>query len=120
MGDAAGALTALEQASVAFKFPALAARRDVLRARAEAQLGRSPAAIIQLRKTLADSEQRAWGLIALEAKLALGEVELEAGRAEGRPRLAKLEEEARSKGFLRIARLAHEAVESKAPNPPAH
>jgi tetratricopeptide (TPR) repeat protein len=119
MGDATGALSALEQVSDVSIFPPMAARRDVLRARAAAQLGHTPVAITQLRGILADAERRLWGGIALEAKLALGEVELQAGRAQGRPRLAKLEEDARSKGFLRIARLAREALDSKAQRPPS-
>jgi len=91
----------------------------VLHARAEAQQGRRPAAITQLKRTLAEAEHRLWGVVALEARLALGEVELQAGRAQGRRRLAKLDEEARSRGFLRIARLAREALDSKAPRPPS-
>jgi hypothetical protein len=35
------------------------------------------------------------------------------GRPEGRARLLKLEEEARSREFLRIARLAREALDQK-------
>jgi hypothetical protein len=120
MGDATGALSALQRVSEISKYPPYAAMRDVVRARAEAQLGRTSTAIIQLRRTLADAEQRLWGLVALEAKLALGEVELQGGRAEGRARLAKLEQEAWSKGFLRIARLAREALASRAAHPPVH
>ena len=120
MGDAAGALSALTQASEVSKFPPYVARRDVLHARAEAQQGRRPAAITQLKRTLAEAEHRLWGVVALEARLALGEVELQAGRAQGRRRLAKLDEEARSRGFLRIARLAREALDSKAQRPPSH
>jgi len=46
-----------------------------------------------------------------EVALALGEVELRAGRPEGRTRLLKLEQEAKSREFFRIARLAREARE---------
>jgi tetratricopeptide (TPR) repeat protein len=46
-----------------------------------------------------------------EVALALGEVEIRAGRPEGRARLLKLEQEAKSREFFRIARLAREARE---------
>jgi hypothetical protein len=46
---------------------------------------------------------------ALEARLALGEIEMKNGNAaEGRERLEELEKEAKGKGFGRIAREAGE------------
>jgi len=46
--------------------------------------------------------------------LRLGEVELRAGRPEGRPRLLKLVQEAQSKEFFLDARLAREALDGNA------
>jgi hypothetical protein len=51
--------------------------------------------------------------MAFEAALALGEVELRAGRSEGCARLANLEQDAKSKEFYRVARLAREALDGR-------
>ena len=86
--------------------------------RARAARGESAQAIASLRADLAEAEGKEKQM-AFEVALALGEVERRAGRPEGRPRLLKLEQEAKSKGFFRIARLAREALNGKpaAPTP---
>ena len=50
---------------------------------------------------------------ALNIALALGDAELRARRPEGRPRLLRLEQEASSREYFRIARLARELLDRK-------
>ena len=87
----------------------------LLRARA-AQ--RNPTqAIPSLRAELAETERNGAKALGFEVSLALGEVELRAGRPEGRSRLVKLEQEATSREFFRIARLAREALDQHPARP---
>ena len=88
---------------------ALGARTVLMRV--VAARGESARAIRVLRADLAKVESEKNKRLAFETALALGEVELRAGRREGRARLAKLEQEARSREFFRIARLAREALD---------
>ncbi len=81
--------------------------------RVRAMQGETAKATAGLRTDLADAEGKKATAVAFEVALALGTVELLAGLPEGRPRLLKLEQEAKSKEFFRIARLAHEALEAK-------
>jgi len=81
--------------------------------RVAAARGESAKAIHTLRAELAKMESKHHRRMAFEAALALGEVELRAGLPEGRKRLLKLEQEAKSREFARIARLAHEALDKK-------
>ncbi|MGO8967961.1 MAG: protein kinase domain-containing protein [Myxococcaceae bacterium] len=87
------------------------ANTDLTRVRAHR--GETAEAITSLRADLAEAERKKAQVVALKVALALGEVELEAGRPEGRTRLLKLEKEAKSKEFFRIARLAREALDGK-------
>jgi len=65
------------------------------------------AAVAELSKVHRVSDQ-------FEAQLALGEIEMKSGKpASGRPRLAALEKEATTKGFLLIARKAHIAANNR-------
>ena len=82
--------------------------------RVAAARGDSARAVRVLRAELAKVESDKNKRLAFETALALGDVELKAGRSEGRPRLAKLEQDAKSRDFFRIARLAREALEQKA------
>jgi hypothetical protein len=66
-----------------------------------------------LRADLAKLEAEGNKRLAFETTLALGDVELKAGRPEGRARLEKLEQDAKSREFFRIARLAREALDRK-------
>jgi eukaryotic-like serine/threonine-protein kinase len=81
--------------------------------RARAARGGTAKAIASLRADLTEAESKGAKSVAFEVALALGEVELRAGRSEGRRRLLKLEQEAKSKEFFRIARLAREALDGK-------
>jgi len=81
--------------------------------RVRAARGETAKAIASLRSDLAKADSNGNKFTAFEVALALGEVELRAGRPEGRPRLLKLEQEAKSKEFFRIARLAREALGAK-------
>ena len=67
-----------------------------------------------LRADLAEVESKHHKRLAFETALALGAAELRAGRLEGRMRLAKLEQEAKSREFFRISRLAREALDQEA------
>jgi len=80
-------------------------------ARIAAARGESASSIRTLRSELAKVESKHNKKLAFEVRLALGDVELKAGRPEGRARLLKLEQEAKSREFFRIARLAREALE---------
>ena len=80
-------------------------------ARAMAARGENGKAISALNGNLAEVESRHYTQLAFEAALALGEAELAAGFAGGRARLVRLEQEARTKEFFRIARLAREALD---------
>jgi hypothetical protein len=61
--------------------------------------------------TLADGKKFSFLEYELEARLALGEIEIKSGKsASGRARLEALEKDARAKGFGLIAREAAEAL----------
>jgi hypothetical protein len=84
--------------------------------RAMAARGEVGKAISDLRTILTESESKGGHrMLAFEAALVLGDAELAAGRPAGRPRLMRLEQEARAKGCSRIARLAREALDRKRP-----
>ena len=85
-------------------------------ARVMAANGKTAKAIADLRSILADIESRpGYRAFGFRASLALGEAELMAGMAAGRPRLVRLEQEAKSREFFRIARLAREALDRNRP-----
>jgi len=81
--------------------------------RVTAARGESARAIRALQADLAEVESRHHKRLAFETALALGDVEVKAGRSPGRARLLKLEQEAKSREFLRIARLAREALDQQ-------
>lgn len=105
-GDAAGARRTIDRATAL-----LGAHQD-LRARLlveirAARLGRTPAPEAVLEQVIGQAERA--GLLGpqLEARLALGELEIERGRAaQGRERLATLQREAQALGYGLIARKA--------------
>jgi hypothetical protein len=102
------ALTILEPVSLES-----ALRARTILTRIAAARGESAKAVQKLRAELARVESKHHTRMAFEVALALGDVELKAGRPEGRARLLKLEEEAKSREFFRIARLAREALDRK-------
>jgi tRNA A-37 threonylcarbamoyl transferase component Bud32 len=119
---AAGDLKGAESAAVAAQAEAqqkgeysggVRARSYILRIRAAR--GETAKAIAGLRAELAEAERKKAFDLAFDVALELGEVELRAGHAEGRARLVKLEQEARSKQLLLVARLAREALDRKPP-----
>jgi tetratricopeptide (TPR) repeat protein len=79
--------------------------------RVAAARGETAPAIRALRTDLAEVESKHHRRLVFEITLALGDAELRAGRVEGRTRLLKLEKEAKSRDFFRIARLAREALQ---------
>jgi eukaryotic-like serine/threonine-protein kinase len=81
--------------------------------RVRAARGEIQKATASLQNDLLEAESKKARLVALEVALALGEVEIRAGRQQGRARLINLEQEAKSMEFLRIARLAREALEAR-------
>ena len=85
--------------------------------RARAGRGETSKAIARLRIDLAETERRKTKALSFEVALALGDVELRSGRREGRARLLALEQEAKSKEFFRIARLAREALDQHPARP---
>jgi len=91
----------------------LGLRNRAILMRVAASRGESAKAIRTLRADLTKAESEKNTRLAFEAALALGDVELKAGRAEGRTRLAKLEQDAKSREFFRIARLAREVLDRK-------
>jgi len=84
--------------------------------RAMAARGQTATAISELKRTLAELESKqSYKVVAFEVALALGEAELAAGSAAGRPRLLRLEQEAKANESFRVARLAREALDRKPP-----
>jgi len=86
---------------------------DRILMRIAAARGESARAIRALQADLARAESKHDKPQVFEVTLALGDVELMAGRPEGRARLLKLEQEAKSREFFRIARLTREALDQK-------
>jgi len=78
--------------------------------RIAAARGDASKAIPLLRGLLSRLESKHARLMGFEVALALGEAELRAGQSQGRVRLLRLEQEARSRECLRLARLAREAL----------
>jgi tetratricopeptide (TPR) repeat protein/TolB-like protein/tRNA A-37 threonylcarbamoyl transferase component Bud32 len=82
----------------------------VTRARVEAALGKTGEAKKQATQALQLATKHGFVPEQLEARLALGEIEMKSGEADsGRARLAGLEKDAQTKGFLLIARKAARA-----------
>jgi tRNA A-37 threonylcarbamoyl transferase component Bud32/tetratricopeptide (TPR) repeat protein len=85
-------------------------------ARAMAAGGQTAKAIPELKRILAEVESRRfYKKLAFEAALALGEAEVAAGLSAGRPRLVRLQQEARSREFFLIARQSREALDRHPP-----
>jgi tetratricopeptide (TPR) repeat protein len=84
---------------------------DLADALVRAASGQTAAAETKLRATISKAEKVGCVPCAFEARLALGEIEMKTTRrADGHTRLAHLEKDARSKGFLLIAKKAANAV----------
>jgi tetratricopeptide (TPR) repeat protein/TolB-like protein len=82
----------------------------VTRARVEAALGKTREANKHATEALQLATKHGFVPEQLEARLALGEIEMKSGEADtGRARLAALEKDAQAKGFLLIARKAARA-----------
>jgi eukaryotic-like serine/threonine-protein kinase len=116
----AGDLRGAESAAVAARAEAQQEGRYTAGVRAQSYIlrvraarGETAKAIASLRAELDEAERKKAFDLAFEVALALGEVELRAGRAEGRARLVKLEQEAKSKELFLVARLAREALDGK-------
>ena len=82
-------------------------------AKARAGLGHVEEGIKSLKGLVAEAQSRHGRTTAFEMSLALGLVEHRAGRREGTARLLRLEQQARSTGWFRIARMAREALAEK-------
>jgi len=81
---------------------------SVVAGRVDAALGKNAEARKAFETVLAEATTHPSLEGQLEARLALGDLEMNAGKAEaGRAQLAALEKEAAGKGFLLIARKAH-------------
>jgi tetratricopeptide (TPR) repeat protein/tRNA A-37 threonylcarbamoyl transferase component Bud32/TolB-like protein len=105
-GDQAGARRAIDQASTLLGAHQDLRTRLLVEIRA-ARLGRIPRAEAALEQVIAQAKQAGLLGLQLEARLALGELDLERGHAaEGRARLAALQQEARALGYGLIARKA--------------
>jgi hypothetical protein len=91
----------------------LGLRARIILTRVAASLGESAKGLRVLQADLARVESEKNKRLAFETALALGDVELKAGRPGGRARLEKLEQEAKSREFFRIARLARETLDQK-------
>jgi serine/threonine protein kinase/Tfp pilus assembly protein PilF/TolB-like protein len=77
----------------------------IVSARADFASGKAPQSIIALEIAFADAKQHGLVLLQFQSSLALGEIELKAGRRNaGQKRLDDLEEQATTKGFGLIAR----------------
>jgi hypothetical protein len=110
-GDLAAAEKAAQEALSKTDVFARRVKNTALLMRIRAARGETTQALTGLRSLMADVDAKPGNRrLDFEVALALGEVELKAGRPEGRTRLLKLEQEAKSREFFRIARLAREAL----------
>jgi serine/threonine protein kinase/tetratricopeptide (TPR) repeat protein/TolB-like protein len=82
-------------------------------ARVQAALGEDTEAMHMLSDALAEAKKAGLVPLEFEARLALGKVEMKSRHSAGRTRLASLEQDARGKGFLLIAREAAAARKQK-------
>lgn len=81
-------------------------------ARVRAALGKPAEARTILKATLAEAMKCGFVNYQLDARLALGEIEMKSGKTSaGHGRLAILEKDATARGFLLIARKAHDATQ---------
>jgi len=85
----------------------------VTAARIHAANGKAGEASQSLARALAEAKKLDCGRCQLEARLALGEIEMAQAKSAGREHLAALEKDATAKGFLLIARKAHAAAGGK-------
>jgi hypothetical protein len=83
----------------------------ILAARIDAAAGRAAAAEQSLGSLLEQATAVGNVPLTLDARLALGEVELKAGKAAGREQLSALEKDATARGFLLIAREARASLD---------
>ncbi len=87
--------------------------------RIDAAAGDTAAGRRRIEAALQEAARYGFAAFELEARLALGELEVAAGDAAGRRRLEALAEEARERGFGLVARKASELITPKrAPTPP--
>ncbi len=82
----------------------------IISSRVRAALGKPAAARTGLEATIAEAKKYGFVGYQLEARLALGEIEMKSGKPVAPARLAALEKDATAKGFLLIARKAHAAA----------
>jgi tetratricopeptide (TPR) repeat protein/tRNA A-37 threonylcarbamoyl transferase component Bud32/TolB-like protein len=82
----------------------------IVSARVRAASGRSGEAVTSLEATVGDARKNRLLEVELEARLALGQIELRTGAAGGRARLEELEKTAKEKGFGLVARKAQSAM----------
>jgi ATP/maltotriose-dependent transcriptional regulator MalT len=95
-------------------FPGVRYGQAIVKARVDGASGQTVEAMKILEATIAEATNAGRLGDALEARLALGEVEMKNGKeAEGRARLEDLEKEARAKGFGRIMREAGKSLDGK-------
>jgi hypothetical protein len=114
-GDIAGAEASLSKVAIDPNNPQLRRTSDqVLTARLLSLKGEVEQAMRMLRRTAETARDREWGMVALEAELAIGQLELRTTPKDGRARLKRLEESARTKGFLRVSHLARQAIDGHA------
>jgi tetratricopeptide (TPR) repeat protein len=83
----------------------------ILAARIDAAAGKSAVAEQSLESLLAQATALGNVSLGFDVRLALGEIELKAGKDAGRERLAALEKEATVRGFLLIAREARAGLD---------
>ena len=85
--------------------------------RVEAALGKNASAATELESVLADASKHKYLGYQLEARLALGEIEIGSGKiAAGHAHLTALQKDAAAKGFLLIARKAARTQDEKVDN----
>ena len=82
-------------------------------ARVKARSEQKAEAVQELEAALASAHKLGYGIYELEVRLAIGEIELPTGVASARSKLAALEKDAESHGFLLVAHQARELLGSK-------
>lgn len=110
LGKTIDARVEVESADLALKKSLdqmLRVQTEIVAARVRAAEGDGAGAIRDLERTLSDATRFGFVPLQLDARLALGQIEMKTGRAaSGRARLDALERDAKAKGFLLVARRA--------------
>jgi hypothetical protein len=110
LGEAEKEIQGAEVAAATTESRLLGIDALIVAARTHAAAGKVAGASRSLAAVLAEASKLGCGRCRFEARLGLAEIEMKQGKSTARERLAALEKDAASEGFLLIARQAHAAA----------